>query len=142
MNTIYYLDLVKSEKSITSDYQLAKTLEISTSRVSNYRTGRYDMDELLALKIEKLLNLKTGTVLLDIQANRTKCPAAAKVFQELAQKLAAGALCLMLVVGGALPKPAQATGQIGPVNNNIHYAHKIDYCNRDSAKIYNLIEDK
>jgi len=123
MKTIEYLDLVKAAKSITSDYQLAKTLGISTARLSSYRNGRYDMDELLALKVENILNMPSGSVLLDIQANRTKCPEAAKVLQAISKKLAAGILSLCLCFSMALQPEQARAGQNGPFNDNIHYAY-------------------
>lgn len=123
MNTIEYLDLIKSTKSITSDYKLSKLLGISRSRLSHYRNGRNTMDELLALKVEKILNLKPGTVLIDLQAERSKCPEARAILHELAQKLAATALTLVLVFSGVfLPNIAEA-GQFGRFDNNIHYAY-------------------
>lgn len=123
MDTIYYLDLLKVEKSITSDYQLAKLLGISRGRLSNYRNKHHDMDELLALKIEKLLNLKPGTVLLDIQANRSKCPEARKVLHEISQKLAGGALAIFLALSLNFAPMSAEAGQFVRTDNNIHYAH-------------------
>ena len=117
------LDELKKRHNLPSDYKLAKFLGISRTRLSNYRCGINTIDDDLAARIDKLLELPEGVIALEMHAKRSKCPQISNTFHEIAQKLAAGALCLMLVVGGALPKPAQATGQIGPVNNNIHYAH-------------------
>jgi len=117
------LDELKSRHGLTSDYKLAKFLDITRTRLSNYRCGTNTIDDDLANKIDKLLELPEGVIALEMHAKRTKCPSVSKTFHEIAQKLAAGALCLVLVFGGLLPKPVNATGQIGPVNNNIHYAH-------------------
>lgn len=49
------LDRVKARFELTSDYQLAKKLEVSTSRIGNYRSGRSSLDWDLAFKICDLL---------------------------------------------------------------------------------------
>ena len=96
MNTVQWLDHAKSVLSIDSDYKLSKMLGISTTRLSNYRVGRNQMDEQICLSLEKLLKLTPGTILFDIQGERTKCQEAATVFHNLAKRLAAGVLALML----------------------------------------------
>jgi len=119
------LDELKSRYDIPSDNKLSKFLDISRTRLSNYRCGTYTIDDDVAAKIDKLLELPEGVIALEMHAKRSKCPAVSATFHEIAQRLAAGSLCLMLMVGGFAPKVAQASGQIGPVNNNIHYAHYI-----------------
>ncbi|NAW57790.1 MULTISPECIES: transcriptional regulator [unclassified Vibrio] len=49
------LDRVKAKFELTSDYQLAKKLEIRATRISNYRNGVSNMDWDLAFKICDLL---------------------------------------------------------------------------------------
>ncbi|GHX30664.1 transcriptional regulator [Vibrio cholerae] len=49
------LDRVKFMFNLTSDYQLAKKLGVSTTRISNYRTGLSNMDWDLAFNICDLL---------------------------------------------------------------------------------------
>lgn len=65
MTTLEYLDAVKAAYNITSDYQLAKKLGISTTRISNYRTGRSVMEDDLAVKVAYLLDKNPLTVLAD-----------------------------------------------------------------------------
>ncbi|EKO3844856.1 helix-turn-helix transcriptional regulator, partial [Vibrio harveyi] len=45
------LDQLKTQLELTSDYQLAKLLDVGTSRISNYRNGRSVLDWELAFKI-------------------------------------------------------------------------------------------
>ncbi|MGR5209634.1 transcriptional regulator [Vibrio rotiferianus] len=49
------LDRVKAKLELTSDYQLAKFLEVGTSRISNYRNGRSHLDWDMAFRIADLL---------------------------------------------------------------------------------------
>jgi len=113
------LDELKARHNITSDYKLSKLLEISRTRVSNYRCGTNTIDDDVAQKIDKLLDLPEGVIALEMHARRTKCPNISKTFHEIAQKLAAGALCLMIVFSGVLPRQAQASGQNCLINNNL-----------------------
>lgn len=96
-NSADLLDLIKSRFSLPSDYAAAKLLGISRARASNYRNGKHDMDETLILQVENLLEYPAGSLLFEVQASRTKCPKAAKIFHETAQRIAAGMLCFMLV---------------------------------------------
>lgn len=117
------LDAIKARYSLVSDGQLAAKLGISRQRVSNYRKTTYTFDDDLCPVIENLLELPPGMVSLEMHGQRSKCPAVAATFHKIAQQLAAGALCLLLVFnGGFVPEPAQS-GQIVCFDNNIHYAH-------------------
>lgn len=124
MNTCEWLDKVKEEKQIVSDYKLGKSLGIAPSRVSGYRISNTQMGDELALKIEKLLKLPAGTVLLDMHAERTKCVQASKVFKKLAKELtsAAASLLITIVMLNAVFYPSEsmaiATDQ---VSNNVYY---------------------
>lgn len=96
-NSSDLIDLIRSRFSLTSDYQVAKMLDISIARVSNYRRGISNPDDSLILQVETLLKYPAGSLLFEMQAARTKCPDAAKIFHQTAQKIAAGVLCFMLV---------------------------------------------
>lgn len=70
VKTVDYLDAVKAAYSLTSDYQLAKKLGESASRVSIYRTKDYAMSDDLAVKISYLLDLNPLVVLADVHIER------------------------------------------------------------------------
>lgn len=57
MKTCDFLDKLKAAYGLTSDYQLAKKLDISQSSVTNYRKGHTVMDNELAVKVSELLEL-------------------------------------------------------------------------------------
>ncbi|PCI36851.1 MAG: hypothetical protein COB50_04210 [Thiotrichales bacterium] len=96
MNTIEYLDTVKSRYKWVSDYKLSKEIGLSQSRMSNYRCGRSEMDEDMCLKVAKLLKISEAGVLIDIVAERTKSEKASKILNRTAKKLI-GNICLVIV---------------------------------------------
>lgn len=70
MKTVEYLDAVKAAYLLTSDYQLAKKLGESPSRLSLYRTKDYVMNDDLAVKISYLLDKNPLVVLADVHIER------------------------------------------------------------------------
>jgi len=127
-NSADLLDLIKSRYSLTSDYAAAKFLGISKARVSNYRTGKNSMDQSLILRIETLLKYPPGSLLFEMQAARTKCPDAAKIFHQTAQKIAAGVLCFMLVFPVFLTVPSFTEGHFDRLQD-VYYVKSIIYPN-------------
>lgn len=98
MNTCEILDRVKAEYGLTSDYQLAKKLSISHSRLSNYRHRQSTMDDDLVLTCENLLELPPGSLLIEFQAQLTKCKAAADILHKLAARMMSHAAAVFLVI--------------------------------------------
>lgn len=72
MKTVEYLDTVRTVFQLTSDYQLAKKLSISSSRLGNYRSGRNVIDDEMAVKIALLLDLNPLQVLADAHSERAE----------------------------------------------------------------------
>ncbi len=98
METIKYLDMLKQRYNWPSDYRLAKELNISQSRMSNYRCGKTSMDDDLALQVEKLLELPPGTIILQLHAERTKCPQAARVLKQISKQIGSAAASFFVAV--------------------------------------------
>ena len=120
MNTIEILDTLKAEYGLTSDYQLAKKLGTSTSRVGNYRSGRSKFDDEMVLQVENLLDLPEGSLLLEIQSQRTKCKTAAEILHKLSKQLMATAAALFLTLStgyGSFSSDATAS----PISQNLSY---------------------
>lgn len=86
-----YIDAIKTEHGIVSDYALAKRLGWSRARVSQYRTGLHHFDETGALQVAELLDLDPAEVLLDALASRAHSPAARAAFES-----ARARICVML----------------------------------------------
>jgi len=132
------LDAVKDHYSLTSDGQIAKKLNVSRTRISNWRCGKNTIDDDVANLIENLLKLPKGVISLEMHAQRTKCPAVSNTFHQLAKKIAAGALCLMLGFNTFIsPNLAEASQNVR-FDNNIHYAH-IDKLKRRRRKQSNCL---
>ncbi|EKM15226.1 helix-turn-helix family protein [Vibrio harveyi] len=68
------LDQLKTQLELTSDYQLAKFLDVGTSRISNYRNGRSVLDWELAFKIADLLELDDQDVVYGLLDEKTVNP--------------------------------------------------------------------
>ncbi len=84
MNTSAYLDAVKERLNLQSDYALAAKLEESRSRISNYRTGRTEMDGDLIQKVASALGIDPIIVLADVSASRASTGFERDAFKRLA----------------------------------------------------------
>lgn len=74
MNTLDYLQAVKTALGITSDYALAKALGIKQTTISGYRAGRSRIDDDVALTISEILKLNPLVVIASANAERAKTP--------------------------------------------------------------------
>jgi len=68
------LDELKTQLELTSDYQLAKFLNVGASRISNYRNGRSVLDWEMAFKIADLLKLDDQDVVYGLLEDKYKNP--------------------------------------------------------------------
>ncbi|MCR9953311.1 helix-turn-helix domain-containing protein [Vibrio parahaemolyticus] len=68
------LDRLKTQLELTSDYQLAKVLDVGTSRISNYRNGRSVLDWEIAFKIADLLGLDDQDVVYGLLEDKSVNP--------------------------------------------------------------------
>jgi transcriptional regulator with XRE-family HTH domain len=89
MNTIEFLDRLRARRGLTSDYQVAKALGVSHTRVSNWRTGRNTFDDGVALLIAAELAMLPGYVLACMKAERAKRPHVREAWLDVAKQLEA-----------------------------------------------------
>lgn len=68
------LDQLKSQLELGSDYQLAKFLNVGTSRISNYRNGRSVLDWEMAFKIADILEINDQDVVYGLLEEKTLNP--------------------------------------------------------------------
>lgn len=128
MNTIELIDRVKTAYGLTSDYQLAKKLAVSHSRISNYRNGKRTADDDLVLKCETLLDMPPGSLLVEFQAQRTKCKEAAAILHRLSEKLMSTAAAILLAVSmayGVALDSGQAQAAPVEVGNTVYYVKSL-----------------
>jgi predicted transcriptional regulator len=103
MNTIEYLNEAKKVLQIDSDYALAKALQIRSSAISNYRSGKSQMDDDVAVKIAAIIGKHAGIVMLDMHREREKNPELRAVWTSVMEKFSVGFNALMT---RRTPRPA------------------------------------
>lgn len=67
-----YIGELKQVHNVTSDYAVAKLLQITTSQMSNYVTGRSTFSDEIAIKVADCLNIPAGIVLVHMQIERAE----------------------------------------------------------------------
>lgn len=103
MNTLDYLDAVKTCLGITSDYALAKALKVAQPTISSYRAGRSRIDDDVALTISEILQLNPLVVIASANAERAKTPEQRARWSGVMEKFSASFNSLLL---GASPRQA------------------------------------
>ncbi|EGR7968096.1 TPA: transcriptional regulator [Vibrio vulnificus] len=68
------LDRVKSKYELSSDYKLARLLEVGTGRLANWRSGICSMDWEVAFRIADLLELDDQNVVYGLLDDKYKNP--------------------------------------------------------------------
>lgn len=100
------LDRAREMCSPTTDYQLAKRLRVSRSRLSQWRTGKTTPDNEVAWKIAKLLGLPITDVIAYFEKDRATTPAKRAFWDaQLPRVLSALAIAVALcssATGGSL----------------------------------------
>jgi predicted transcriptional regulator len=87
MKAFEWIDRVKSERGIASDYAAAKLLGISKQAISTYRAKGSTLDEEASIVIAKELGISPAGVVLDQTAERTKTPEIRAALLEEAAKI-------------------------------------------------------
>jgi hypothetical protein len=82
------LDEVKKAKGIESDYGLAKRLDVLPQTISNYRKGRTQMSDEIAVAMAAMVGRPAAPILAQLASERAKSPDVAKIWREAAKTLA------------------------------------------------------
>eukprot|EP01136_Pigoraptor_vietnamica_P042546 Opistho-1_new@16853 len=93
VNTL--LDEVKSKLGISSDYRLAKHLQMTTHSIANYRHGRSRPDDLTLHRLGELADIPAGDIDLlavQLQAERASTDQARALWSRIAARLQGGAV--------------------------------------------------
>lgn len=133
MNTTNeFLDAVKAKQGLASDYALCKFLGESTARIGNYRSKRSFLDDLMAVRVAKLLEIDPLYVIASANLERAKKESEKSAWLDILEKL--GGIAATVVIGFAacaLPAPdAFAAGSAfnNNLDSNIHYTKCNVYC--------------
>lgn len=108
MKTSNYLDALKARHSLTSDYQIAKKLRMTSASISRYRLNKTTFDDSTALLVAELLEIDPLIVIADMNAIRSKTPETRAVWKELHDRLTGAAAAVLLgfvVIMGSAPAP-------------------------------------
>lgn len=103
MNIIELLEQSKTKLKISSDYALAKALEINQARLSDYRNGKANPDPYALVKIALLLDLDPLALIAETEAQTEKNPVRKGFWQNFARRVGSAVgvavLCCMASFG-------------------------------------------
>lgn len=103
-----YLDAIKQRHALPSDYALARLLRVSPANVTGYRKGKSGFDDERCLIVADLLDIDPVSVLADMNAARTKCPEARKVWERVARACSTTAAVFLVVFSMIGAQPAES----------------------------------
>jgi len=84
--TVQLLDLVMKKHKLTSDYQLAKKLNISRQLVSSYRKGT-TFSDFTCLKVAQLLGADELHIIALVKEGRASKPEEKEAWHKIVKKL-------------------------------------------------------
>lgn len=133
-NTEKLLDRARELCAPPTDYQLAKRLGISTSRLSNYRNRRSTPDNEVGFKIAKMLGIPTPEVIAYFEEDKTTDPKKLEFWRSQLPRVLpsiAIAFAALSATGGTLIDGELRPDQVKTaqtVSSNLAL-HAIDYAN-------------
>lgn len=83
MDTNYWLDRVKRERNIESDYHLSEVLNTTRQAISQQRNGKQEMSAKTAIRVAWLLRVNPITVLASVYFSREKDPSIRAFWKEV-----------------------------------------------------------
>lgn len=114
--TVEFLDLLKAEKGLSTDYQLFKALGWKQGTMSSYRCGRTSMSGPHAIRVADELHLPRAYVLACMEAERERNGEVATVWRELARRLRHVAAAIILIAAALLTPIEKAYAQADDPN--------------------------
>lgn len=81
--TVQWLKLLKSEKNLTSDYQLAKYLGLTHQAISKLMLGQSVMSDTTALKVADGLGFSHLLLILSVMRERAKSESDIKIIEKV-----------------------------------------------------------
>lgn len=120
MKTNHYLDEVKLRHDLASDYALAKLLNVSPSRIGNYRGSRAIMDNTICVKVAELLAKNPMEVIAAAELERAKRDDVKKVWLRYAA-------ALILAVSAGAPQDGAARSLHNPNSTTNTHSNTTEY---------------
>lgn len=111
--SLQYLEAVRTRCGLTSDYQLAKLLELTPQQISRYRRLGDVLSDYTAVKVARLLELEPLEVIAQINAERAaraKRTEEQRFWEKLAKTAAGVAAVVLVAVSGLAYLPELQAG--------------------------------
>lgn len=109
MKSIEWIDTLIRARKLPSDRQAALLMGMSSALMSNHRNGKAQtLDDKYAYRLEELLDLPHGRIVLDQHAERERDPAISAMWRRLAATAASILLTLTFCSLTLFSKPADA----------------------------------
>ena len=105
MHTIKILDKSKEKLGLSSDYQLAKFLNVRGARIGDYRTGRRKPDDEMCFRLADILGEEPAAIIAIVRLDEEQEPEKVEFWKSKAKKYAASAGIIAALLAGT---PAQA----------------------------------
>jgi DNA-binding XRE family transcriptional regulator len=99
--TVEYLDQVKAERGLPSDYALAKLLGLTHTSIIQYRNGRAALGIETSMKVGEILGVDGHAVYADGQIERAKNAQVLEFWKTVSEKFSESFKTLLL---GASPR--------------------------------------
>lgn len=102
LKTTAFIDKLRRDLKLPSDYAVAKRLHVRTTTISNYRAGRSTMGEDVAYRVAVLLDMDPGYVMACAREEAARTPELRKAWHRAAmaiKRCQAAVLVLAVCVG-------------------------------------------
>lgn len=96
--TNWYLDKLKKDLRLRTDYALAHKLGLAPTAISNYRAGRSQFDDYMAARVAEILRLNPLEVIATINYERDRRPEARMYWRELVRRLTGTVLPTLVAI--------------------------------------------
>ena len=124
MKTKDYIELLKKEKSLPSNYAVAKYMGLSSSTLTNYSRGYTCFSDDIAVRFATELDLNVGVVLADIHAERETDPVLHKAWVQIARSLSQASAAVFMVALLSIPTHNAVAGtNIAENAKTLHSIH-------------------
>lgn len=141
MKSIEWIELLIETRKLPSHRQAALLIGMAEPLMSKHRNGKaVTLDDKYAYRLEELLGLPHGRIVLDQHAERERDPNIAAMWRKLAG-MAAAVLVTFFALGSA-PNPAVAAGKNIVQNQlvNIDYAQLCERLRRAITSIWQALK--
>lgn len=122
------LDAAKQQEGLTSDYELAQRLGVSTGRISQLRSGIRAADEAEISMLADMAKIDVHIALAAVHRDREKNPAKRAYWEKIAMQFSMAMLLVSVCLLTVFPRPAEAAA---------HSLHATNYA-KSETHIYGM----